>query len=1048
MTNRSANVGVHQKITQGAIDVIERIVGDDGSNDIAKSHRMKLPVQRYSSELLQVQKTRRKTLLLLHGWMGDKTDWDPIATALIGDLSDEWDIIAIDLPGHGDTPFVLSTDRQVSRSLLRLDNTDRSAHESTFTLDNMAHTVCRSLIKDHGIVSLDAIAGYSLGGRIALAMKRICSEVSSADDSPMTNLVSDQTQLLLLGADPKLPSDNTESVDGGKHRAKKDFSIARSLELSSFRSYLIPEKQDRLNLRLFLTNWYSPPIWGDLRNRQPAKYDSMIQKRVTSLSRRRHDIAAVLRGCSPPQTAQEDWKVVVPSKTWFVAGSMDVKYSSIGRRWRERLGISKYIEIPNAGHALLVEDSSRVARILSDFINADEQPIDEGATLGSLTTEPTSTIPKGMEKSNVMSKHNISAMEYESFVITMSSADGSDKGVLGVGWGKSARTENELKKREGCIISLTASDGADGVGEVSPLKGLHKETLEDAEMQLRQIKNSFTRNGIDTSSFCSERILSLDGSLTEYIDKIFFLSGIDRDMAAPSVRSGLEMAVLSVASQISGFPLPHALARHYYGAASLSSESLPINGLVTRGSESQQSGEIVFPSIKVKVGDMNVLADAQQLIKVKALSPSQKSKLRADANRSWTLESAQAFVSELQNLDPSALSIIEFIEEPLEKLAAGVWNFEAQVDSLEQFTRESSVLYALDESLVDLAEAHHYNYEQIASELRETFGRQRRGCAAFVLKPAMLGIELSMRIAKLAQQEFGISAVFSSSFDSGIGLSYTSILAAVADKSPYATELTKYSHGLGTFTMLVGDTLSPPFKSYVSKDGLLNVASLSKSLYGLSLDSISDRLPMSDGFSVSEPTIASSKSESYQAVTSSSTGRDITVAVSMPLPFSDRIASSRFTDLPQMSRWCPWLNSVTYLDAAGLTEWNLNIKGVKFSWKAQSEMLNNPAGIKWNSVSGLRNSGIVEFEPVSSDSCTMKLKMSIIMPYIMVSLFQGMPSIVHDFLQNKLLKWSLEMFRDVVKADLALERGDNELGDALFGAVEGRANALEEALRR
>ena len=69
------------------------------------------------------------------------------------------------------------------------------------------------------------------------------------------------------------------------------------------------------------------------------------------------------------------------------------------------------------------------------------------------------------------------------------------------------------------------------------------------------------------------------------------------------------------------------------------------------------------------------------------------------------------------------------------------------------------------------------------------------------------------------------------------------------------------------------------------------------------------------------------------------------------------------------------------------------------------------------------------------------------MPYIMVALFNGMPSVVQEFLQNKLLKWSLEMFRDVVKADLALERGDQELGDALFGAVEGRANALEEALK-
>ena len=43
----------------------------------------------------------------------------------------------------------------------------------------------------------------------------------------------------------------------------------------------------------------------------------------------------------------------------------------------------------------------------------------------------------------------------------------------------------------------------------------------------------------------------------------------------------------------------------------------------------------------------------------------------------------------------------------------------------------------------------------------------------------------------------------------------------------------------------------------------------------------------------------------------------------------------------------------------------------------------------------------------------------------------------------QVLKWSLEMFRDVVKGDLALEEGNIELGDALFGSVEGKANAIE-----
>jgi hypothetical protein len=319
-----------------------------------------------------------------------------------------------------------------------------------------------------------------------------------------------------------------------------------------------------------------------------------------------------------------------------------------------------------------------------------------------------------------------------------------------------------------------------------------------------------------------------------------------------------------------------------------------------------------------------------------------------------------------------------------------------------------------------------------------------------VLKPALLGFELSMRLARLAQKEFQISPVFSSSFDSGIGLAYTAILAAVSDNSPLSLGLAKFSHGVGTFEKLGGDTMSPPFESYVNGKGFLNVPSLSRALYGLSLDEMSDRVPTYENESrISETAVTSTESDSYLATTSFTSGRDITVSVSLPLPFSDIIASSRFTDLPQMSRWSPWLNSVTYLDESpGLTEWNLNIRGVKFSWRAKSEILSNPKGIQWDSISGLKNRGVVEFEPTSEDSCVMKMKMSIIMPYILVALFQGMPSTVQEFLQNKLLKWSLEMFRDVVKADLALERGDQELGDALFGAVEGRANALEEALKK
>jgi len=96
--------------------------------------------------------------------------------------------------------------------------------------------------------------------------------------------------------------------------------------------------------------------------------------------------------------------------------------------------------------------------------------------------------------------------------------------------------------------------------------------------------------------------------------------------------------------------------------------------------------------------------------------------------------------------------------------------------------------------------------------------------------------------------------------------------------------------------------------------------------------------------------------------------------------------------------------------------------------------------------SGVKNKGIVEFIPApakmnSYGSCLMKVRMAFVVPRLLSSLFRG--TIIEDFLRNKIMKWSLEMFRDVVKGDLALEEGNLELGDALFGAVEGKASAIE-----
>eukprot|EP00986_Skeletonema_menzelii_P009613 scaffold4407_cov138-Skeletonema_menzelii.AAC.2 len=1064
VVDRSTNVEVHKRITQGAIRTVDGIM-NEATVTPEERLNLKLPIKRYTDDRGNVSKGS-KTLLLIHGWMGDKSEWDLVGESLGSEMSD-WDIISIDLPGHGESTELFSSDRKTAFNSL-----DGNMHplrlngDSPFTLDTMARTVCESLIQEHGIKSLDAVAGYSLGGRVALAMKRLCSASldlsgkNTKGEEPV--LISEHTKLIVLGSNPgKLPTDEATGDLIDTERATKDFFLAESLFSSSLRSYLIPKSQDVEYLNSFLTRWYGvKSLWGDMRRRNPNVYSKMLKRRLENLSKRRQDIAAVLYGCSPPLTSQDDWKGVVPSKTLFVSGSLDEKYTSIGRKWESIRGISKFVQVPNAGHALIAEEPTTISTIINSFVNDEIVDENRAAIDGESPVEKLLHSPV-LDSSTINAKaYAVGLMEFEAFSITIGSSDGN--GVQGIGWGNSARAENKLQRREGFIVSIASSNGkAVGVGEVSPLKGLHKETLEDAESQLRMIKDYLASAG-ELPKFNAEEVLSLNGSLSAFITEIVTMAGINPALVATSVTSGLEMAILSVASQLYGSLLPQSLAANQWQKDLLSIPSstfglLPINGLITRGETLETisgavgriSKKINFSSVKVKIGHDDIDVDIRTLRGVKqSLNSVGQIKLRGDANRAWDGPLANTFAAELKRLDKSIWESIEFIEEPLMKQSLnGEWSIDRQVTALDEFASRGGLPYALDESLADLAEIHAYSFEPIANELRAVFGGQERSCTAFVLKPALLGLELSMQIASLAQKEFNINTVFSSSFDSGIGLAFTAILASVADNSPYSTSVAKYSHGLGTFSMLGGDTLSPPFETYVNQEGMLNVPSLSRALYGLSLDEISDRLPTYNAVaSMDKPAVTSTESESYLATTSSE-GRDITVSVSLPLPFSDGIASSRFTDLPQMSRWSPWLNSVTYLDEAGLTEWNLNIRGVKFSWKAKSEVLEEPKGIKWESVSGLKNRGVVEFEPTSDNNCIMKLKMSIIMPYILVSLFQGMPSVVQEFLQNKLLKWSLEMFRDVVKADLALERGDNELGDALFGAVEGRANALEEALK-
>jgi len=123
------------------------------------------------------------------------------------------------------------------------------------------------------------------------------------------------------------------------------------------------------------------------------------------------------------------------------------------------------------------------------------------------------------------------------------------------------------------------------------------------------------------------------------------------------------------------------------------------------------------------------------------------------------------------------------------------------------------------------------------------------------------------------------------------------------------------AYSISTFSMLCTDTLTPAFESHVTKDSLLNVASLGRSIHGLGLNGIRHLQRRSMGLK----TAIYSADDTFQSTSSTSdTGREININASLPFPFSDESASTRYANLPQQPRWSPWLNSVAYLENSQL----------------------------------------------------------------------------------------------------------------------------------
>lgn len=297
-----------------------------------------------------------------------------------------------------------------------------------------------------------------------------------------------------------------------------------------------------------------------------------------------------------------------------------------------------------------------------------------------------------------------------------------------------ATRKGRLRERHGLLLNWQTADSEHVWSEVSPLPAFSLESLEACEHQLKLF-----------FSHQIEAIKHDPGSLADAVNALY-----------PSVQFGLETGLLLTQST-----LPKEFTRLKSALTSNINNPLDICALI----DDDKTTEIPdnSPVAKVKVGRLTVGEDIERISRI--LETAGTTKLRLDANQSWSLKQAQHFFS---NIDCDR---IEYIEEPLALHADySNWN--------------QGVSFAWDETLRE----DNFNVEPL------------KGLTALVVKPMLSGLRTSLRWSETAEK-LGLKLVISSAYETSLSLNFLYRLAcALPDPQP---------PGLDTHQVFEFDMLEP-----------------------------------------------------------------------------------------------------------------------------------------------------------------------------------------------------------------------------------------------
>ena len=257
----------------------------------------------------------RSIVLLLHGFLGAPSDWDPVAAAL---AARGHTVAAADLPFHGRTAAPAGGWPAAVVAVAALAD---------------------SLSAAHGGGAQVRIAGYSLGARLAWAA---AAARAGGGGAPAA---------FISGGAPTGPG---SGGDAGA-RAARDARLAAALASRGGAA--------------FVRDWYAAPLW-DATRASPA-FGPMVARRAAAAAGAESALAAGLRSLSPGLAIPVD-AALLPPGCLFVAGSADAKFAAAAAAWAAAAPRASVAELPARGHALPTEAPLELAALLAAWLEEGE----------------------------------------------------------------------------------------------------------------------------------------------------------------------------------------------------------------------------------------------------------------------------------------------------------------------------------------------------------------------------------------------------------------------------------------------------------------------------------------------------------------------------------------------------------------------------------------------------------------------------------------------------------------------------------------------------